>query len=200
MDFLLFLEIIGTIAFAVSGALAAIRKNMDIFGIIMIGVITSVGGGIIRDLMLGITPPQTFQNPLYAIIAAITSIFVFFLPVRKYVESAEKYLFIMDTLGLAIFTVMGIRSGIAFDNPNLSVFVGVITGVGGGILRDLLTGETPYIFVKHFYACASIIGAIAATLLWSVSSLVAMITGAVLIIALRTLAAIYRWSLPHPKH
>lgn len=199
MNFLFLFEIIGTIAFAISGALAAIRKNMDIFGIIMIGVITAVGGGVIRDLILGITPPLTFQNPIYAIVAAIVSVLVFFSPIRHYIEGAEKRLFTMDTIGLAIFTIIGIQSGVTYNNLSLTVFVGVITGVGGGIMRDLLTGEQPYIFVKHFYACASIIGALATGLLWPINSIVAMITGASLIIVLRTLAAIFCWNLPHAK-
>jgi len=191
------LEIIGTVAFAISGVIAAMQKKMDIFGIMILGLTTAVGGGILRDLLLNITPPAVFTDPLYAITAIVTA-FVMLIPhVAKYVSKAEKRLLVMDSIGLSVFTVLGVHTGMSTGNPFLAVFVGVLTGVGGGVIRDLFTGERPYIFVKHFYACASIIGAIVAAALWNVDVFVAMSVGAIVIFALRICAAIFRWSLPH---
>lgn len=191
------LEIVGTVAFAISGVIAAMQKKMDIFGIMILGLTTAVGGGILRDLLLNITPPAVFTDPLYAVTAIVTALVMFIPHVAKYVSKAEKRLLVMDSIGLSVFTVLGVHTGMSTDNPYLAVFVGVLTGVGGGVLRDLFTGERPYIFVKHFYACASIIGAIVAAALWSVDVFVAMSVGAIVIFALRICAAIFRWSLPH---
>ena len=153
--FVFVLEMIGTVAFAASGALVAIRKKMDIFGVCMLALITSVGGGIIRDLLLGAVPPSTFRNPIYALTATVVSIIVFIRPVRYYLTgnhmAYQTGMLIMDSLGLAVFSVVGVS--IAYTaRPEagifLTVFVGVLSGVGGGVLRDVLAGETPYIFVK----------------------------------------------------
>jgi uncharacterized membrane protein YeiH len=202
------LELIGTVAFAISGAVIGIRKEMDVFGVAILGLTTALGGGVIRDLILNITPPAAFQDPVLALTAIIVSILVFIRPVRT--EAArkkalyEKLLLIMDAIGLGLFTVLGVQVAIRSTvdtNLFLVTFVGVITGVGGGMLRDIFAGIRPYIFVKHFYACASIIGAWTCALLWPYAgSFASMIIGASLVVVLRLLAAHYRWSLPkaHP--
>ena len=197
MTFLIILEIIGTVAFAASGVIAAMHKKMDIFGIMIIGLTTAVGGGILRDLVLNITPPAVFTDPLYASAAAVTALVMFIPGVAKYISRAEKRLLVMDSVGLSVFTVLGVHTGMSTGNPFLAVFVGVLTGVGGGVIRDLFIGERPYIFVKHFYACASIIGAIVAAALWNVDVFLAMSAGACTIFVLRICAAVFRWSLPH---
>lgn len=201
-------EIIGTVAFAVSGAFTAIKKNMDIFGVVILGLTTAVGGGIIRDLILGITPPKTFQNPMYAVIAIIASIIVFVLAYMKKLEfeshTYELVMLVMDTIGLAAFTVVGM--GAAYGQHTeyssfLLIFVGVITGVGGGVMRDLFAGDRPYIFVKHVYACASIIGAIVCEIMSMAFSYTAgMISGIIVIMMLRFLSAYFRWNLPKIKY
>lgn len=200
---LLFVEIVGTIAFAVSGALVGLQKKMDIFGVSILGVVTAVGGGVIRDLILGITPPITFQSPLYAVIAIAVSVTVFLPFVRKSFDRFhllhDLLLLAMDSLGLGIFTVVGIRTAFdsGFQGFFLLTFVGVVTGVGGGILRDVLAGQTPYIFVKHIYACASLVGAVLCALLWNViGETFSMILGAAVVVTLRFLAAHYHWNLP----
>lgn len=205
--FILSLEILGTIAFAVSGAMIGLRKKMDIFGVVTLGLVTSIGGGIMRDLLLGITPPTTFKNPIYTIIALLTSFIVFIPLVRKcllYKNSIyEKVLFVMDTLGLGIFTVMGIHIAFGVSSEFSSYFyvlLGVLTGVGGGVLRDILAGNTPYIFVKHIYACASILGSLVCYLLWNViNHTYAMFIGAVIVIIIRGLSAHYKLNLPRAK-
>ena len=189
------LELIGTVAFAVSGAIVGIKKQMDLLGVIVLGVCTAVGG---------ITPPATFQDPVYTLTAAAVSVLTFLPHVRARVGRHEpvfdRLLLVMDAVGLGVFTVVGVQC--AYRQAEhytlfLTVFVGLITGVGGGVLRDVFSGERPYIFVRHFYACASIIGALICALCWNrLGANAAMLFGAAAIVVLRLLAAYYRWSLP----
>ena len=202
--FILVLEIIGTVAFAVSGAMTGLQKKMDIFGVAILGLVAAVGGGVFRDLILGITPPQTFATPLYALIAVSVAIIVFLPPVRRWLKRRtplfDMVLIAMDALGLGVFTVVGIQVAFALSHEFsgfLLVFVGVVTGVGGGLTRDVLAGNTPYIFVRHVYAVASIVGSVACVLLWDViGSVYAMAGGTVLIVVIRMLSAVYKWNLP----
>ena len=201
MDFfILILELIGAAAFAVSGAMTGIRKNMDIFGACVLGLTVAVGGGITRDIILGAFPPAMFHDPIYAITAILTCFIVFIPRIRDFLEGSSILMLLADSIGLGIFTVSGAAR--AFDvtaeaNVFLAVFVGVITGVGGGILRDILAGEPPYIFVKHVYACASIAGAVCYVLLYdAITAGPAMILSTLLVIAIRLLARHYEWNLP----
>lgn len=201
--FLIF-ELIGTVAFALSGAAVGIRRHMDVFGVVILGLTTAVGGGVIRDLILGQTPPATFRHPIYAVVAVVTSLFTFLPPVWHFLTRHHRFydhtMLLIDSLGLGVFTMVGLRTAhqVAADaTPFLMLFVGVITGVGGGVIRDMMAGQVPYILVKHVYATASLIGAIVALLLWSlIGATWAMVIGTVLIVILRFLAAIFRWSLP----
>lgn len=202
--FAFILEILGTVAFAVSGAMVALKKNMDVFGVVILGIVTAVGGGATRDIVLGITPPTMFEKPVYAVVATVVSVIVFLPSIRRLLTRNQKVydltMRIMDSVGLGLFTVMGIDKAQSVGEYNLFllVFVGVITGVGGGLMRDVMAGDTPYIFVKHIYACASIAGALACALLWNVLGAVpAMFIGATLVLVIRLLAAHYKWSLPH---
>ena len=199
-------EILGTIAFAVSGAVVAISKKMDIFGVAILGMTTAVGGGILRDLILGITPPAAFQSPGYALTSIAVSMLVFLPPVRRLLHWNEKLydtaLLLFDAIGLGIFTVIGVQTAyIATGELNafLAIFVGVVTGCGGGVMRDVFAGSPPYTFVKHFYATASLLGAVACLLLWNIGQMPAMLIGAAVTLTLRLLAAHYRWSLPKAK-
>ena len=172
----------------------------------MLGLITSVGGGATRDIVLGMTPPSVFKDPMYAAIAVVVSVVFMISPIRKMLmRRARAYdvsLFLMDSLGLGVFTVVGV--GVSMQSfyeygVVLHVFVGVITGVGGGILRDVLAGTIPYVFVKHIYALASLAGAVVCTVMWKTLSLgmvPSMITGAIVVLAIRCLSAHYRWNLP----
>lgn len=200
-------EIIGTVAFAASGAIVALKKEMDIFGVAILGLFTAVGGGVIRDMILGNTPPAVFKDPVYALVAIITSIIIFLPKVRGLLKKSPKVydivMLIMDSVGLGIFTVAGIQTAKSV-NPDsgyfLLVFVGIVTGVGGGLLRDICAGVTPYIFIKHFYACASLFGSLLCALLWNYTSEnIAMISGSAAVLVLRILAAKFRWSLPKAR-
>ena len=197
-------ELIGTVAFAISGAITGLKKKMDIFGVVILAVVTAVGGGAIRDIVLGNTPPMTFRNPVYALVAVATGILTFIPAVRRLAGKNPKafdiFLLVTDSVGLGIFTVMGIRTAVNAgqgENIFLLVFVGVVTGVGGGLLRDVMAGNTPYIFVKHIYASASLAGAVLCVLLWKpLGSTAAMSVSAAVIIIIRFLAARFKWSLP----
>ncbi len=208
MDLVFFiLEIIGTVAFALSGALTAMKKQMDLLGTIVLGMTTAVGGGIIRDLMIGKIPPTALISPMHALIAIGVSIVAFLPFVQKFfVKKHTTYdviLNVADAIGLGVFTVIGVNAGFtALDEPNLfmSVFLGVLTGVGGGVLRDVMAQTAPTIFVKHFYATASIIGALVCALVHAYwSELAGSIIGTVVVITLRILAMIFKWNLPKPK-
>lgn len=196
-------ELIGTIAFAASGAMVGLSKKMDIFGVAVLGLVTAVGGGVIRDIVLGLTPPATFQNPVYALVAIFVSLILFVPAVRRFLFKNqgiyEKTMLFMDSVGLGIFTAVGIEVALLarYESIFLLVFVGMITGIGGGILRDVLAGDTPYIFVKHFYASASLMGALFFILLWKITDQGTAFLGcAILVTILRLLAAKFRWSLP----
>ena len=193
-------EIIGTIAFASSGAMVAVRKRLDLFGIIVLGVITAVGGGMLRDLMIGNIPPNMFRNPVYVLAAFLLFRCWPFLLGSRYIEGYEKIMNILDAIGLGAFTVIGIDTGVEAgygDYHFLIIFLGVITGIGGGILRDIMAGETPYVLKKHIYACASIAGACLYVVLLQVTrSDSAMIGSALLVVAIRILASHFRWDLP----
>ena len=207
--FIFLLEIVGTIAFASSGAMLGIRKNMDIFGVNVLGITTAVGGGCVRDLLLGIHPPKMFQHFAYVGTAILTSclLFVVFFIKKELLESTflehyERVMSALDAVGLGIFTVMGIRTamdleGSHFDHWFLLVFVGVATGIGGGMMRDVMAGETPFVFIKHVYACAALIGAFLYIFLCrAVPDIGAMLVSSITVVAVRLLAAHYRWNLP----
>ena len=209
--YIFIIEIIGTIAFASSGAMVGIKKQMDLLGVCVLGMTTAVGGGMIRDLILGVTPPVMFQNPTYALLAIAFSVLIFCsmyffqnrLAHSKAYEVYDKLMMIFDSLGLGLFTVVGVTTAINIGYETtgfLQIFVGVLTGVGGGVLRDIMAGNTPYIFVKHVYASASIIGAMVCSLvaLWF-GELPAMLIGATVVFVIRILAAHYKWNLPRIK-
>ena len=180
---------------------------MDLFGICVLGVITAVGGGIIRDVILGLTPPGVFQNSIYALDATISSCVEFqVLYLKKellqgtFRMAYDRVMLIMDSIGLAIFTVVGVNIGIRqgyIDTTFLLVFLGTITGVGGGLLRDMMAGVPPYIFVRHIYACASIVGALVCVWMHRLFGAgEAMVVSSAVVLLIRYLAAHYRLDLP----
>ena len=199
------LESAGTIAFAVSGALVAISAGLDLFGVTFIGAVTAVGGGILRDIILGINPPSAFRDLTAIIVAIAVSLLVFIISYRLHEkfgvvrEKTEHINNFFDAVGLAAFTVTGaevaIGSGYS-DNFFLPVLLGMITGVGGGIFRDILTDTTPYVLKKHVYALASIAGGLVYYFLSGVNSGIASAVAIFVVFTIRILATKYRWSLP----
>ncbi len=201
--FIFSLELVGAAAFAISGAMVAIKCKMDIFGVCVLGLVTAVGGGATRDIILGNTPPAMFSDPIYAIVALGISLIVFIPHVRRFIMKMKNLMNFTDAVGLGIFTVSGTFSALQTVNANifLAVFVGVITGVGGGLIRDTLAKQIPYIFTKHVYALAAIMGALLFCILYEyLDGHMAMLIAAAFIVIIRMLAAIFRWNLPKPKN
>lgn len=205
-DIVFYMELAGTIAFAASGAIVGINCGMDVFGVCVLGVITAVGGGMTRDMILG-NIPGALVRPVYVTVALVTALVVFcILYFKKGLLQGrtgllyERAMLVMDSVGLGIFTAMGVMTGIQngyLDNTFLLAFLGTLTGVGGGLLRDVMAGIPPYIFVKHIYACASVAGALSCVWIYrAFGQIPAMLLSSALVILIRFLAAHYRWNLP----
>lgn len=212
MNFSLFIKIlewIGSGAFAVSGVLVAKKKKMDLFGALILGCITAVGGGFFRDLIIGIHPPMMFVDPSYVLCACVVSAITFLIeykntdPFEAHHNISDLLLNITDTIGLAIFAIMGVRSAIQngyVDNSFLCVFVGTLTGIGGGILRDMLAGEVPMIMKEKIYGVAAIIGSMVFLYIYKAQGeFIAMVCSFFVTILIRYFAIHYRWNLPRLK-
>ena len=208
MDRIIFvLECIGTVSFALSGAMVGSEKRMDLFGISVMGLVAACGGGVVRDLFLGHLPPVMFTNPIYALLAVAVSIIVFLPLIDRQLKKNErvfdKLMLAADAVGLGVFTAVGvstaIRAGYA-ENTFFCVFLGTLTGVGGGVGRDVLAGQPPYIFVKDIYACASILGAVLYVFSWNaLGERPAVFLCCASVVLVRLLAVCFHWSLPKPK-
>ena len=196
MSLFLIIDILGTIAFAISGVLTAIKHRMDPFGIFIIAFVTAVGGGTLRDLL--IDADITWMRNLtfvYVIFGAAVFAVVF----RKKLGHIRKSLFLFDTIGIALYTVVGIEKGIAVGFPPIiCVALGTMTACFGGVIRDILCNEIPIIFRKEIYATACIIGGIAYFVLLKTSltqDFIIIISGLIIMIV-RSLAVLFKLSLP----
>jgi len=195
------LDLFGTMAFAVTGAFKAIEHKSDIVGIIILAMITGVAGGVLRDIVFGRIPPIAVVNPLYLIISTATGLAIFFLyrALKKHWNLFLKF----DAIGLGVFTIIG--STFAYNLLGLNflamVFAGMLTAVGGGILRDVFVNEVPIVFVKELYASASFLGVVMFFLLLAagIDLNIAAIPSIVAVTSLRLFAIKYNWNLPRPK-
>lgn len=204
--FMIVFEILGTIAFSISGAIEAMKKEMDMLGVLVLGLVTAVGGGILKDILMGELPPVAFQNLRNAFIAvgaALSAFIVGILLSKKEKELHSRIwnhtMLISDAVGLGTFTVIGIRyvQELGYKNPILLVFVGVVTGVGGGVMRDVFAGNIPFIFRKHVYATAAIAEAVIYLCLEKTGYIdLAAAVGLLTVLLLRIFAAKYKWNLP----
>lgn len=191
-----YLDLLGTVVFAFTGLLAASRKQLDLFGAIVIAMVTAIGGGTLRDLILD-QPVFWIQNPIYIYVVVIATLFLFIY--ARFKNPPMKSLLFLDAIGLATFTVIGAYKAISLGFPDaIVVIIGVMTGVAGGIIRDVLVGEIPLIFRKEIYATASFAGA---SLLLILINLelgldLAILLSMLVILLLRLLAIIYNISLP----
>ena len=202
IDFFIYvLDLFGTMAFAVTGAFKAIEHKADIVGIIILATITGVAGGTIRDVVFGKTLPNSLIDPTYVIITVISAIVLFLLysKMKKHWNVFLKF----DALGLGVFTVIGATFAYNLFGMNFLIIVlsGMLTAIGGGILRDVFVNQTPIVFVKELYASASFIGAITFyfTLLITNEVYAATILGIILTTGLRLVAMKYNWNLPKVK-
>ncbi|MGC8791122.1 MAG: trimeric intracellular cation channel family protein [Desulfurella sp.] len=190
------LDSIGTMAFAASGALAGVKKQMDLFGVIVLGLVTAIGGGIVRDVILNSLPPYVFVHNLDIIIAILTSIIVFIAP--KSIEK-RRIFFYFDALGLGVFSAIGVSKAIDYHMSFIgSIILGTITAVFGGMIRDVLQAEIPLVLRKEIYASACIIG----TSLFYVLHLLKLNVSinlflcTIIIFTLRIIAFSKNWQLP----
>ena len=202
IDFFIYvLDLFGTMAFAVTGAFKAIEHKADIVGIIILATITGLAGGTIRDVVFGKTLPNSLIDPTYVIITVISAIVLFLLysKMKKHWNIFLKF----DALGLGVFTVIGETFAFNLFGMNFLIIVlsGMLTAIGGGILRDVFVNQTPIVFVKELYASASFIGAITFyfTLLITNEVYAATILGIILTTGLRLVAMKYNWNLPRVK-
>ncbi|MCK8522854.1 trimeric intracellular cation channel family protein [Aquimarina sp. D1M17] len=197
MTFFDTLDILGTAAFAISGALSAMNRKLDLFGIFIIAFVTSIGGGTVRDILIGNTPVSWMQNTLNIyLIGGITILSIIF---RNKLDYLKKSLFLFDTIGLGIFTIIGVETGInAGLAPIVSIALGAMTGCFGGVIRDILCNEIPVIFRKEIYATASIAGGICFMILYSldVNQNIIYTSTTLFIITIRLLVVWYKVSLP----
>nr|WP_320192378.1 trimeric intracellular cation channel family protein [uncultured Desulfobacter sp.] len=197
---ILLFDYLGTFAFAVSGALAAAEKKLDLFGAVFLGFVTAIGGGTTRDMMIGNTPVSWLQDPVYfyVIVAAVGLTFLF----TKTIVRFSKSLFFFDTIGISVFTVIGIQKGLhAGIHPPLAVMMGILTAVMGGIIRDVLCNEIPLIFHKEIYATACFAGGVFFVLLVFINMpepFTAFIAAGV-IFTIRSLSVRKGWALPRFK-
>lgn len=197
LSFVFILEMLGTAAFAISGALAASRKNMDIFGFCVLALMPAVGGGTIRDIIIDRSPVFWISDNRYVAVAIIAALVVFFTSYRP--GSRRRILVWMDALGLALFAALGTEICLEFDTgPLVAIMLGVTTAVTGGMIRDVICNEIPLILSREIYATAAFVAAVcyviadAADLGAQLSLVIAVIAG----FAVRALGIIYNWSLP----
>ena len=207
-DVMFVLELIGAAAFAVSGAMVAIEKKADIFGVLFLAVTTALGGGVIRDVLIGRIPPVMFVSYWYLLISVVAALAVFidaYLRSEKYklhLDKLDAVNNVFDAIGLAVFTVSGMNAAMPVsDNVILVLFVGMSTGVGGGMLRDVMTNTMPKVLRKRVYAVASLIGGGLYYVMHvlDINQLLSVGCGMLVIFALRLFATIYKWNLPSVK-
>ena len=207
-DVMFVLELIGAAAFAVSGAMVAIEKKADIFGVLFLAVTTALGGGVIRDVLIGRIPPVMFVSYWYLLISVVAALAVFidaYLRSEKYklhLDKLDAVNNVFDAIGLAVFTVSGMNAAMPVsDNVILVLFVGMCTGVGGGMLRDVMTNTRPKVLRKRVYAVASLIGGGLYYVMYvlNINQLLSVGCGMLVIFALRLFATIYKWNLPSVK-
>jgi len=191
------LDILGTIAFAISGALSAMNRRLDLFGIFIIAFVTAIGGGTIRDVLIGSTPVMWMENVLYIyLIGFVTILAIVF---RNKLNYLKKSLFLFDTIGLGVFTITGVETGIQNNlDPIISVALGAVTGTFGGVIRDILCNEIPVIFRKEIYATACLIGALAYVILYDmgVNADIIYVVTSLTVICIRIIVVKYHLTLP----
>ena len=197
MDFITIIDYLGTFAFAISGIRLAAAKSFDLLGAYVVGFVTAVGGGTLRDLMLDVTP-FWMEQPSYVIITALALVFVAIF--RKQVVRLDNTFFIFDAIGIGLFTVVGVEKSIAAGYPVwVNIIMGAITGAAGGMFRDIFINEVPLIFRKDIYALACVGGGVAYYIcLWlGCSHIVVQVTAAVAVILIRVLSVKFGICLPY---
>ncbi len=200
MSVIYILDILGTFAFAVSGALVASKKNFDLFGVIIIAFVTAVGGGMLRDVLINAHPINWIGDLNYVWVILIAVLFTFLF--KKRIEPLRKTFFLFDTVGISVFTLLGLQKGLDYQLPSvIAIIMGMISAVFGGVIRDVLTRKVPLIFKKEIYASACLLGGLIYLFLQKlgVHEDVVFIVSSIVIIVVRTVSVIYKLELPKIK-
>ncbi len=201
MNLLTLLDLIGTAAFAASGAWAGIRRDMDLFGVLVLGLVTATGGGTLRDILLGDFPPFCLQNETYLYLSLAVALVVFLF--HRRLGFLQHPLLYFDAVGLGTFVVIGTSKALAFEVGFFgAVMMGTMTATAGGVVRDVLSGQVPLILRKEVYASACIAGASLLVMLRQAALLPApwpALIAALAVIALRLLAIRFNWALPRAQ-
>lgn len=197
MNIIYYFDLIGTFVFAISGVLTASTKKFDVFGASVIAFVTAIGGGTIRDILIGSYPVGWINdlNYLYIIIGAIISSVIF----KKYIIKLRKTLFLFDTIGIGVFTIIGVQKSLDLNiSPIIAIMMGTISAVFGGVIRDILCNETPLVFRKEIYATPCLVGGTLYLLLSHINIDLGFVTllTALFIIGIRLVAVKKAWSLP----
>ncbi|HEV7825687.1 MAG TPA: trimeric intracellular cation channel family protein [Mycobacteriales bacterium] len=197
---LLVFDLVGVFVFALSGATAGVAKKLDVFGVVVVGVVSAIGGGVLRDLLIGDTPPFVLRDWRYLAVPTAASVVVFFF--HPQVSRLRRLVLLSDAAGLGLFVVSGTVKALAAGVPaSGACAAGLLTGIGGGVLRDVLTGEIPVVLRREVYALAALLGAVTVVVAdgLGVEGLVSGAFGAALVFGLRVLALVRRWSVPVPR-
>lgn len=200
MSFIYYIDILGTFAFAISGALVASKKNFDLFGVIIIAFVTAVGGGMLRDLLINAHPVNWIGdlNYVWTILIAVLCTFLF----KSKIEPLSKTLFLFDTIGIGVFTLLGVQKGLSYElHPFIALIMGMISAVFGGVIRDVLTNRVPLIFKQEIYASACLAGGIVYLVLinFAVNQELHFIISGSVVITIRLFAVKYKLQLPRIK-
>jgi len=198
----LFINIIdygGTFVFAISGALAGMKQKFDMFGVFILGLVTAIGGGTLRDLLIGSTPVGWMQNTayLYLVLGAVVFSYLF----RQHFRKLRRSMFLFDTIGIALYTILGLKKALSFGlSPEICVMMGVVSATFGGVIRDVLSGTAPLIFRKEIYASACLAGGILFLLTdqW-LGEIAGMAVAIIAVFLIRIFAVRNQWSLSFEK-
>ncbi len=197
MDLIYWMDILGILVFAISGTMIGIERQLDIFGASVIAFATAVGGGTLRDILIGSTPVGWMKDPvyIYMIVLGITLALLF----RKEFSKLSRTIFLFDTIGLGLYSIIGLKKALLFGmSPMVAVIMGTVSAVFGGVLRDILTSRVPLIFRKEIYAILGMTGGIVFLTLSRISSndILNTYISMSLVIFLRILVVVKKWSLP----
>jgi uncharacterized membrane protein YeiH len=196
-SFYTFIDLAGTFAFAISGAVAAKEKGLDIFGILVVGFTVACGGGIMRDICIGAIPPAGLSDWRYLVMSIIASVLV--MTLGAFLKLIHRPVMLFDALGLSLFAISGAEKAMAFSHNNeVAILLGMITAVGGGVIRDIFLARVPVIFQKEVYASAALLGAVVVVTghSWGIPNNLLFPAGFLVSFVIRMLALKYHWELP----
>lgn len=200
MNIIYTLDIAGTFAFAISGALVAIKKDFDLFGVVIIAFVTAVGGGMMRDVLINAHPINWISdiNYIWTILIAVGITFLF----RSRIAPLRRTMFLFDTIGISVFTLLGLKKGLTYDlHPFIALVMGMVSAVFGGVIRDVLTRKVPLIFKKEIYASACLAGGVVYLILgnFNLNENIRFIIPTIVIFLIRTIVVRYELQLPKVK-